>query len=319
MTRVLRGTEGQARFVSQASVAALGAGGTFQAFRFYSESFQPGQGLVEDEELGGGRNNLYDPTQQAPDLANPSGGMSVALDLQEIGYWLTSMLGAPDTTGSDPYTHVWTSAVSAPQLFGLELPIAGEIFRIVDAMAVSGMSINLGDEAGYRRVQLDTIQRSVRNLGSALSASVTDVVAREKLTGTAGVLKVNGTNFGNVLGGQMSFGNGAYSERYMDNSEFISAIETGVPSFSLSPQIRVRSGALSMLNMFDGKTPFSAELVFAKGSHSLSFLAPNVIAPAVSPGVAGPGGLDVSPQFMASQTDSAPMVTVTLVNDVASY
>ena len=319
MPRILRGAGAAGRFTKQNSVSELAAGGTFQSFNFYSDTFAPGQGLVDDNELGAGRHNEVDPTQQAEDLPNPTGQITVALDRNQIGYWLTSMFGAPTSDGAGPYTHEWTSAVLEPQLLGLELPLSNEIFRIVDALAVSQMSFSLAPEPGYRSVTLDTVVRSVRSRNAALSASVEAAPVRDKARGGKIQIKVNDTLFGNVLGGQAQIGNGAFGERYADGDEYFSAIEIGTPSFSVSPQIRVRSGALTMLQLFDGKTPFTLELIFAEGANSLSIKASNMVAAPVIPSPQNVGGLEVTPQFMGSQTADAPMLTITLVNDVESY
>lgn len=319
MPRILRGAEALGRFIKMSSVQALTSGSAYQSFNFYSDNFQPGEGLVEDEELGEGRHNLVDPTEQARDLPNPSGGLTVALDLRQIGFWLSSLWGAPATTGSGPYVHVWTSAVTSPGLLGLELPLANEIFRIVDACAISQMSINLADEAGYRKVQMETVSRSVRSLGAALSASQTAAPERAKVTGTKGILKINDTAFGNVMGGQLQMGNGAFGERYVDDTDYISAIEIGKPSFSLSPQVRIRSGASTMLALFDGVTPFTAEMIYTVGSNTLSILCNNAKAAPVLPSPQGFGGMDVTPAITGSQTADDPMLTITLTNDVVSY
>ena len=319
MPPIIRGVEAQGRFIKVNAVAELGAGGAYQSFNFYSDNFQPGEGLVDDDEIGGDRHNLVDPTQQVKDLPNPSGQLTVALDRRQIGYWLTSMWGAPNTTGVGPYTHVWRSGGTEPGLIGFELPLANEIFRIADAAAISQMTLNLADQGGVRQVQMDAVLRSVRRLNAALSASVTAAPERDKVGGGEGVLKINDVALGSVLGGQMTLSNGASGERYLDDSAYISAIEIGKPSFTLAPQIRVRQGAGALLDQFDGVTPFSAELVFAKGANSLAFKATNVVAAPVLPSPQNISGMEVTPTFMASQTSSAPMVEITLVNDVESY
>ena len=44
----------------------------------------------------------------------PSGNISVAVDHEQIGFWLKHLFGTPQTTGSDPYTHVFTPVELLP-------------------------------------------------------------------------------------------------------------------------------------------------------------------------------------------------------------
>jgi hypothetical protein len=321
MPPIIRGAEIQFRFRKMTNIEATPAGGTYQAFHAYSENFQPGEGLVDDDELGGSRHNLVDPTQQAKDLPNPSGSMTVPLDRNQIGYWLSSMWGAPTTTGAGPnYQHVWRSGLTAPGLVSIEMPLAANLVRIADAGCVSGLRLDMGDQGGFRKAELDFALRSVRQLGAALSASVTPAPARDKIAAWRGVCKINGVNLGNVLGGNVQMGNGAFFERYFDDSEWPSAVEIGRPMFSASPQLRVRSDAAAMLAQFDGVTPFAFELLFqVSANQSLKIEAPNVVASPVIPSSQGLGPMDVTPTFMASQTASAAMLTITLNNQTASY
>ena len=322
MAPIVRGSEVQYRFKKVTAVEETPSGGDYQSFHAYSETFQPGEGLVDDDELGGARHNAIDPTQQVSDLPNPSGGMQVALDLNQIGFWLTSMWGAPTTDNADDpvYEHVWESGGDTPELVTIEVPFASAFVKAVDAHCVSQMNINFAPEGGIRRVDMTMVGRSVRRLAAALSATTTAAPARDKMSGWAGLVKINGTNFGNVLGGQVQMGNGAFAERYLNDTEWPSGIEIGRPSFQATPQIRVRSDAAGMLDLFDGVTPFTFELLFQKTADKLlRFYCPNVVAPKVLPSAAQIGGLDVSPTFMASQTDAAPMLTVTARNAVAAY
>jgi hypothetical protein len=322
MPPIIRGSEIQFRHKKVTAVEETASGGAYQTFHAYTENFQPGEGLINDDELGGARHNLVDPTKQAPDLPNPTGSMTVALDRNQIGWWLTSLLGAPVTDDADDpvFEHVWTSGKTAPVLYTIEMPMASDLFRIADAACVSAMSLNLADQGGFRTVDLTFMPRSVRRRTTTLSASLVAAPARDKAEGWNGVAKINGVAFGNIIGGQVNISNGAFMERYFDDSQWPSAVEIGQPSFMATPEIRVRSDAATMLNLFDGVTPFALELLFrATDDRLIKFEAPNVVAPKVLPASQGVGGMSVSPSFMASQTSSAPMLTVTARNAVAAY
>lgn len=324
MAPIVRGSEAACRVKTASGIEQATGATLWQSLNFYSETFQPGQSIVNDDELGGSRDNGIDPVQGALGLANPQGSMQVPLDRNQIAFWLNMMWGAPTTVGaSAPYTHTWKSGVAAPQLKHIELPYGAAFVKMADSQAVKTMSINLADEDGFKKADLTFVGRSVRNLASAISSSPTAAPARDKIKGTAGLIKINGTNFGNVLGGTMNIDNGAFFERYLDDSDWPGAVEMGMPSMSCTPEIRIRTDALTMLNTFDGATPFTFELLYQLSvSVSLSFKSDNVIAPPVSPNPSGAGPMSVTPQFQMSQKVTAttkPMLTVALINSTASY
>lgn len=322
MAPVIRGAEAQARHKRTNSIEAASGGTGWLDFHFYTANFQPGENLIDDDELGGTRHNLVDPTQQVKDLPNPSGSMQVAADRNQLGFWLSSLWGPPTTDATDDpvFEHVWTSGITAPGLVHIELPLAATLVNMADSQAVSQMVLGLGDEGGFRKADLTFVGRSVRRLGSAVASSPTAAPARDKLAATAGVVKINGSNFANILGGSMTMSNGAFFERYMDDSQWPSAVEIGRPSFQMAPQLRIRSDAATMLALFDGVTPFTLEVLYQTSADQLlKFYAPQVVAPPVLPTPNGVGVMDVSPTFMASQTASAPMLTTTIRNTIADY
>lgn len=324
MPPTVRGREVEFRLKTAAAIAQASGATGWQSFHAYSENFQPGESTVADNEIGGTRHNNVDPVPMAPGLANPTGAMRVALDRAQIGFWLASLLGAPTTTGSAPnYTHVFTSGGVSPIMRHIEIPMGSMLSKMCDAWLVSQLSLSLGDEDGYKGVDLTTIGRSVRSLAAALGTTPTAAPARDKVRGSAGLIKINGIDFGNALGGRFDAANGAFFERYVDNSEWPAALEVGESSVTCSPEVRMRTDSKAVLDLFDGVTPFTFELLFElNANQSLSFLCPHMTAPRVLPAAGGTGLMSVSPVFTAAQKISAPtapMLTVTLKNQVASY
>jgi hypothetical protein len=321
MAPIVRGSEARFRHKKTAAIEAAVSSASWNSLHFYTEDFDSGEGLVDDDELGGDRHNLVDPTQPASALPSPTGGLSVPFDLNQVGHWLASMWGAATVTGSGPYSHVWTSASLAPGLVHLELPFTTGKFKAVDSHAVSQIGCNLQDEDGFRVLTLGMVGRSVRMLPTTVSSSQVAPPARAKVPASKGLLKINGVNFGNVLGGSWTMASAAFSERYMDDSEWPGAVEIGRPSFNCTPEVRYRSDFDHSL--FDGLTPFALELLYQLTADLfLKIEVAQAVAPKVVPKANGVGAMSISPAIMGFQkvtTTTAPQLTITLRNGIASY
>lgn len=322
MPDIIRGAEVTYNIKTAAGVEAATGGTLWQAVNAYSDSFQPGEGIVDDEELGGTRHNVVDPTLGARALPNPPGGMQVPQDLSQLPFWFASLFGAPVTSGTNPnFTHTFTSGGTAPRLLHVECPFTSTFVKMADAFCVSQMAFDLADIDGFRKVDLTMIGRSVRRLSAPVSSSPTAAQVRAKVTGALGVMKIDDVQLGNVLGGRCTIANGAFMERYFDDTEYPGAVEIGRPSIECAPQLRIRKDSATILAKFDGVTPFKMELLYQINANlSLSIVCPQMIAPPVLPNAGGVGAMDVTPTMRGAQkvtTTTAPMCTVVIKNQVA--
>lgn len=327
MARNPRGIETQIS-MKPTTTFGVAAGGTgWKKLNIYAEGFDPGEGVVDDPELGGDRNNLTDPLQGTPTRPQPSGSLDVALDLNQIGYILSLLCGQPVTDDTDDpvFEHVWTSGQLEPGLAHFEIQQAAAFFKMGDAWTASQISMNLGDEDGYRRVQATMMGRSVRVLNAGVAVSPAAVPVRQKLRAVVGKIQTGATlgaltDLGNVLGGNFTFGNGAFTENYFDDSQWSGSVQIGNYSCSVNPQIRFSDAHYALVNSWDSTTPFAVRMIFEKSADlRMQIDMPNVIANRVLPKAAGVDMMDMSPVFMASQTASAPMCTITIRNQVESY
>lgn len=327
MARNPRGIETEICMKPTATFAAASGGTGWKNLNIYSEAFDPGEGVVDDPELGGDRNNISDPLQGMPTRPQPTGNLDVALDLNQIGYILSLLLGQPVTEDEDDpvFEHVWTSGALVPGLAHFQMKQATGIFKMADAFTASQITMNLGDEDGYRRLQVPMIGRSVRVLNAGVASSPAAAPTRQKLKAVVGKIQTGAnlgalTDLGNVLGGSFQIGNGAFTENYLDDSPWAGGIEIGNFACSVNPQIRFSDAHYALINSWDGETPFAVRLLFQKSADlSLQIDLPNVVANRAVPKAAGVGMMDMTPVFMASQTASDPMCTITVRNQVASY
>jgi hypothetical protein len=319
MPATVKGSQAVFAINDQAAAGTLPSG-NWASNHFYTENFVPGESLVNDPELGGARNNPVDPIDPSSGLPNPSGNLKVPFDLNQLGLYLKSLMGAPTTSGTTNYTHVFTSGKESLSALAAEFRMGNDVFKIAEFFAIASAQFNVANEDGYRTVDLTTVPRRVFDAGSSQAGTVTAPPARSKVSGGIGVCRFNATQVANLLSGTATIANGAAGERYADDSSYISAIDPGEPSFKASPEIRVRQGAWSALKaLFDGVTPFAFEQEFQINvNSSLLIAAPRCFGNIVIPEIDGPSGVSVTPEIMAVQTAAAPMLTVTLKNQIAA-
>src|SRR5579872_3448557 len=87
------------------------AGGNYAKLPFITADLGAEQKLIADDTVGHGR----DPLQPSRDIIEVTGTVEVPVDLNNLGNWLTGVLGAATDTGTGPYTHTFTSgAVTLP-------------------------------------------------------------------------------------------------------------------------------------------------------------------------------------------------------------
>ena len=85
-------------------------GSGFTKMPFASTTLGAEQPLQASELLGYGR----DPLAPIKDAVTSDGDVVIPIDAEGFGFWLKAAFGAPSTTGSDSYTHQFTSGHSPP-------------------------------------------------------------------------------------------------------------------------------------------------------------------------------------------------------------
>lgn len=322
-----RGIEVTMNYKKAASFAEASGSSGFTKLPYYSEGFRSGNNVTEDPEIGGTRYNLGDPLQGIKTRPSPTGALDVAADLNHLGIYLQLMMGDPVTEDADDpvFEHEFESGKDSIGLGHFEFGFGTNLYKIADAFTVSQLTMDLADNDGYRRIQAQLAGRSVRFPVPALAVTPADMPPRAKLLATVGKLQI-GPNFGalvdlgNVLGGQLTLANGAYTENYLDDTPWAGAVLPGAWTGQLTPELRFTRDQLSLLSSFDGETPFVGRLIMQKSADlRVQWDFGNIVANSVEPVVGGTGTMSVQPTFMLSQSATAPMCKVTLRNAVEAY
>ncbi|MDP3459065.1 MAG: phage tail tube protein [Hyphomonas sp.] len=295
---------------------------------YYDESFQAGEGLEADDEIRPDVHNERDMTAPAPTLPNPSGSMTVAMDINAMAFWLKLLLGAPVTTGAaDPWTHAFASGKPELPSATLEIPMGEDRWKAMIGAKLNTFGFSFDKEAGYKRAQLGFSAREVRQItgeDAALFNGLSPTVwPRAKAPGTLATFAIGGVTVGRCMGGGFQYTNNLTPENFADGSRFPSDYFPGAGSAELTPRIRLdRSAAANaVLDNFAGSegAPFacSVTLPLAAG-RSLVLAMGNCHGEKISPVIGGPGPVEFQGRIVASQTSVAPALTATLINGVAA-
>ncbi len=286
----------------------------FYKFPFISSALGSEQNLIDSDLLGQGR----DPAQPMRDVINVEGDVVVPVDLRNFGYWLRALLGAPTTSGADPYVHTFKSGAASLPSLSLEvgMPEATSFFMNAGVRANS-MQITFA-RSGGASATINCIAQG-EDRASASQGGMPTQFSVTRFNQFQGSVKKNGTQLGNVTGAQLT---------YTNNLEKIETIRDDGKIDGADPTIAALTGSIDVrfadTALIDAATDNTAvELSFGytiDASRSILFTAHEVYLPKPKLSIDGPGGVQASFNWQAAKNATAgQMLTVTLTNDVETY
>lgn len=288
--------------------------GAYWRIPFVSFGLGDEQPLLANDLLGFGR----DPLAPVLDVVTNEGDLVVPIDAENIGIWLTAAFGAPVTTGTDPYTHVFTSGAFTLPSMVLEAgrPDIARFVRNKGArLNTFGWQMQRG---GLLTATLGMIAQGEMTPTAASEAGTLTTLPRTRFAQATGFVTREGTDIANVT---------AASPTYSNNLDPIPTIRSDGLIQDLDPAIAAMTGQMT-LRFDDGPliaqalagAPAAISFGFDNGTESLTFAMPAVYLSRPRLPIEGPAGQEITVDFEAAQSAAAdPMVTVTLVNSTASY
>lgn len=308
-----RGARSQLALAFETTYGTAPASG-YTRMPYASSTLGAQQPLLENELLGYGR----DPLPPSRDAITADGDVVIPIDSRALGYWLKGAFGAPATTGSDPYTHVFESGAWSLPSMAIEVGLPDvPSYAVFTGCAVDRINFQM------QRSGLLTATVGLQAQGEDLfTTAQTGTLADLELTRFGhfnGSVKRNGSPLGNVVSAEVTYANN------LDPVETIRADgkrDGFDPAMTaLSGRIDVRFADTTLLDQAIAGD--AAELEFGwsiASGPSLKFELPAVYLPRPRREIPGPQGIQVSFEWQAAQDDEGdPMCVVTLVNDVASY
>lgn len=317
-TDIARGRLAELAFADESSTYGTPASTGYRRCFYYSAGLRESAPLESDPVIGAGRHNSRDSEEGVTGLSEHGGQLVLPMCLNQIGDWLKLVFGAPATTGSTNFTHVFSSGANTLPTRTIELrPIASD-FRQHVGCAASGLSVQAQDQGGIQRVTLDLLGFGENLLGSSAAGSVTAARAYDPMKATGGAVLLGGTQIGVLMAANFAYQTGLTQDRYVDGSAKFGAAVLSEEA-TLTGELRVRyTGSTYDANAV-AETDQTLEFSFSRGANnSLSFLAANARLARSGVPIEGPGGIEQTIAFRCNQTTSA-MLVATLKNQIATY
>lgn len=286
---------------------------------YYESSLRETKPIEPDPVIGAGLNNFRDASAPAPSQSEHGGSVSVPVCLNQFGDWLKMVLGAPSTSGSTNFTHVFTSGKLTLPTNTIEMnPIAGD-FRQHVGLAARSLRFDFAGGNGNQRAEIDMLGYGETLLGSTGAGTPTAARAYDPIKATGAAVFLGGTQVGVLLSANIVYETGLVQDRYIDASDKFGAAILAEQA-QLSGELRVRYTGPTFDAAAVAETDQALEIRMIRGANNSLVLA----APAARLGrsgvpIGGPGGIEQTIPFRCAQTSGAPMLTATLKNQIATY
>ena len=290
----------------------------------YTFGLRASRPLENDQILGIARDNGRDATPPAPGLTSHNGASDIPLDLNHIGWWFCLAFGAPTTTEDDGvFTHVWESGSANLPSWAMvqQLPLASSTeYRRHIGVVLRSMRFGLGQEAGYRKMSVELGGRNESRPGSAGPGTVPAMLSRVPFPAAKGLLKRGGVAVANLLSFEGTYDAAMEEERLVDESDQVSSWGPGENEASFAGNMRLRYLDDTFDDLGEAQTAQAIDIVYQTSADlSLTIALPSVTFERPGLAINGPGRIEQQVGFRAAQTDSAPMMTLTLINEISSY
>ena len=297
------------------------ATGNYVSTLFYSETLAETEDKQDDSVLGLARVNDRDQTQMAPGLKSLSGGLTVPLDINHIGLWLYALFGAPETTGTDPYTHVFTSGADQLPYLTIEFEKRkGAAFFQNVGLVASSLALNMGREGGYRQAELQFVGRNENKLEATAGGTPEAQMARQAVPAMKGLMQLDGVDVAELVGLDLSYANNPSADESINGTDYNSGYDLDETA-TCSGSVTLRYKDESFYDRAVADSAHAVDLVYQIGtdaSLTLSMPAVRFARGPIAP-ISGPGGMQAQLDWSAEQSDTDAMLVATLVNSIADY
>lgn len=287
----------------------------FDQFPFVSSELGSEQGLIASDLLGQGR----DPAQPIRDVIKVTGNIVVPVDVRNFGHWLKALLGAPVTTGSSsPYTHTFKSGAATLPSMSIEIGMPEvPAFFMNAGVRVNSCQLNFATSGAAEATLACIAQGETKNTTS--QGGTPTALTTTRFNQFQGSIKKDGTQLGNVTGGQLTYTNNLATIQTIRPDGKIDGTDPTIAA--LTGNLNVRFADTTLIDAATSNTPVQLDFAYTiDANHSLTFTAYEVYLPKPKLSITGPAGVEATFDWQAAKNTSAGcMLQVVLKNDVASY
>lgn len=294
--------------------AETAGAGKFVSLPCYRNTMGSRRDLYDDKTLGEGRN----PGEMFLGFEVHDGEIEVPLRAETIGWHLYALLGAPQTTGTGPYTHVFESG--GAMTFHTLGRQAGAVQFTDIGVAWNEMRLRLARESQTQRATFACLGRNEVKAGAVLDATPVAPGAGDLrfFSFDAGVL-IDGSAVAEIVDLELTAGNGrTHDQEAVSGDPWALRILEG--DFSVTGRARFRFEDATWYDRARAGTAFDLRARWENGATSLQIDVANCKFSADRVPLESGGVLSVTLPFTAAKPGSSEAtMTATLVNGLASY
>ena len=311
----------RAKFLSrrQASFGAAeaAAAGAFYLLPFYSYNVLPSGEQTNDEAIQG---DAF-PGDTVAGLRNLAGGMEVPMGLDSIGWHLAQLLGLPETTGTGPYTHVFTAKANPAILLATHgISHTDTVAHFVqDSLAIAGLEITAQKNGTRQRVTLNMVGREEVKAGATLDASPVAFSPDPVPVGFQGGLTLDG-NDAAVTQASLTLNTGREADQETMNG-LATADDISPGMWDLSGSLTARFRNTTLYDAASAGTPLSLVLSWPMNAgYSLIVRVPSITLERNGLPIDGRGVISQNFNWRANRPAvGQELFEVTLINSTSDY
>lgn len=294
--------------------------GNYRKLPVKSFNLSPTENLQQDVVLSSPA-TTRDPQDPYRDFVDLMGDAVVPIDLTNIGHWLRMLLGAPTTTGTTNFTHVFRSGSNALPSAAFE-KVYGDITGANEGyLGVRANTLTLPIQPSGVAECTFGLMGMVHTPGLASAPGTPTTAVFERFQRFQGSVSRNGSALPAFMQGSLTFSNGMEAVKAIRSDRRIEGIDWGETSAQFEGSVRLTTANASILNDAIAGTPcaMSYQLQIS-GTKSLLLELPRVTLVPTGPRLEGPLGIDLPIRGVASfDTGAACMFRATLLNQTATY
>lgn len=254
-------------------------------------------------------------------IPRSAGSARVPLDSVHAPRWLRLACGAPTTTGTTNYTHVFKSGASTLPSASVERAFPDKTrYHMHTGVRVNTLGVTIAPD-GAADMTLGLLGlKEVR--GGATGAGVPVNTAFTRFQRTRGTVRRDAANWASVTGGSFSFSNGmdlVATVRDQSSLPGVEGVDFGQVTAEGTIDVRYENDALDTLA--DALTPVAIDYTLTISANtSIKFEFPRAFLQKAPVAVRGPTGIAASHRFRAAyDATAACLMRVTVLNQVAAY
>lgn len=292
-------------------------GGNFDKMPFIScDYIAADQPLIDDDQLL----NRRDPAAPAYDVERVAFTVVVPLELRSIGKWLKQIFGAPTTTGTNPYTHSFTSGLAALAMSSaIEVGLSQvPAYYLKLGCKASGFSVGIG-RSGLPQLSIPFMAQSEAKAASSGGGTPGAQPTYTRFKFFEGKVQRAGADFANVTAADLNFNNGLEEINTMRADELIEGFDPG--QTRLEGNITTRFAASTLQDDAVANGSVALKYIYTiSASAKLTFIIPAAYLIPTRKPLNGPGGVEAAFSWRGAYDATAlEMIEVELINDTASY